>query len=570
MNLLRKLFSTHQNPVIQNEDSVILSENPVILSDDSVILSGNAVILSDDSVILSGNPVILSEDSVILSGGWRALAPTAVEGPRYRSTHPNRYNLFNRKLAFGFATLLLSPTTLANSQQPWKQIPVPPLHQFKPTEPARIELPNGVTVFLEEDHELPFISGYVRIRGGSRDVPADKVGLVSLYGEVWRTSGSAQASGDALDDSLAAKAASIETSGGNAATSLSFSGFAADFDSILASSMDLLLHPAFKQAKLDLARRSLVSAILRRNDDAAEIAQREAVQIAYGKDNPYGRQPELATVSAVTLDDFTAWHQKTLAGANLIVGVIGDFDSAAMEKKLRAAFGLIPRGTPFVSTLPAFTEPRPGIYFAEKSGVDQSNIYMVGLGTREDNPDFYALSVMNEVFSGGFGSRVVQDVRTKLGLAYEVGGSFGAAYDHPGLFAVGLGTKSASTVPAARATLADIAGLRTQPPTESELKRAKDDLLNSFIFRYDSPEKVLNEQVTLAVYGYPADFLERYRAGVEKVTSADVARVAQKYVQPEKLAIVVVGNAPEINPPLASLGKVTTLDTAIPGAPTQP
>jgi zinc protease len=174
---------------------------------------------------------------------------------------------------------------------------------------------------------------------------------------------------------------------------------------------------------------------------------------------------------------------------------------------------------------------------------------------------------MNEVFSGGFGSRVVQQVRTKLGLAYEVGGRFGAAYDHPGLFAVFAGTKSESSVPATKAILDEIRGLRTRPPTETELRRAKDDLLNSFIFQYDSPEKVLNEQVTLAVYGYPADFLERYRAGVEKVTSADVARVAQKYVQPEKLAIVVVGNTPEIQPPLDSLGKVTVLDITIPGAP---
>jgi zinc protease len=466
--------------------------------------------------------------------------------------------------------LLLLSTALAQSpKQPWKQIPIPALHTFKPVEPTRISLPNGVTIFLEEDHELPFVSGFIRIRGGSRDVPADKVGLTSLYGETWRTSGTKTATGDALDDTLAAKAASIETGGGAAATSLSFSGFAADFDSIFASSMDLLLHPAFQQKKLDLAKRSMISGILRRNDDASGIAQREAVQIAYGKTNPYGREAEIATVSAVTLADLQAWHDKTLVGANLVVGIIGDFDSATMEKKLRAAFTPIPQGTKLVSTLPAFTEPTPGIYFANKSDVDQSDIYMVGLGTREDNPDYYALSVMNEVFSGGFGSRVVQNVRTRLGLAYDVGGSFGAAYDHPGLFVVDLGTKSTSTVPATKATLEEIARLRTVPPTEAELKRAKDDLLNSFIFRYDSPEKVLGEQVTLEVYGYPADFLERYRDGVEKVTSADVARVAQKYVQPGKLAIVVVGNTPEIDPPLSALGKVTTLDIAIPGAPKQ-
>jgi zinc protease len=468
----------------------------------------------------------------------------------------------------------MAATTLAIAQtarpEPWKQIPVPPLHEFKPVEPTRIDLPNGVQIFLEEDHELPFISGFIRIRGGSRDVPAAKVGLTTLYGETWRTSGTATTSGDALDDILAAKAASIETAGGAAATSLSWSGFATDFDSLLKSSLDLLLHPAFSQAKLDLAKRATISGIRRRNDEASAIAQREAVEIAYGKDNPYGRHAEIATVSSVTLADLNAWHDKTVTGANLIVGVIGDFDTKAMEQKLRAAFEPLPSGTKLVSQLPAFTEPTPGIYFAEKTDVDQSNVYMVGLGTREDNPDFYALSVMNEIFSGGFGSRVVQQIRTKMGLAYDVGGSFGAAYDHPGLFAVGLGTKSSSTVPATKATLDEIAKLRTVPPTPAELKRAKDDLLNSFIFRYDSPEKVLGEQVTLAVYGYPADFLERYRAGVEKVTAADVARVAQKYVQPEKLAIVVVGNTPEITPPLSTLGKVTTLDISIPGVPKRP
>jgi zinc protease len=177
---------------------------------------------------------------------------------------------------------------------------------------------------------------------------------------------------------------------------------------------------------------------------------------------------------------------------------------------------------------------------------------------------------MNEVFSGGFGSRVVQEVRTKLGLAYDVGGEFGAAYDHPGLFAVGLGTKSSSTDAATKATLDEVRKLRTEPPTPDELRKAKDDLLNSFIFNYDSPDKVLSEQVTLAVYGYPPDFLERYRAGIEKVTAADVSRVAQKYVQPEKLAIVVVGNQTEIEPPLKDLGPVTPLDISIPGAPRQP
>ena len=453
---------------------------------------------------------------------------------------------------------------------PWKQIPTPALHAFHPVQPTRIELPNGIQIFLQEDRELPFIDGFIRVRGGSRDEPAGKLGLVSLYGSAWRTSGTTTTPGDKLDDLLAAKAAHVETSGGQSATSISFSGFATDFDQLLGVSLDLLLKPDFQQSKLDLAKQGAVAGILRRNDDPGGLAEREAVEIAYGKTNPYGREPELATIRAVTLADLTAWHAHTVTGANLIVGIIGDFDAKTMEAKLRTAFAAVPKGTPLVWQGAEFHDPTPGVYFANKSDVNQSTVYMVGLGTREDNPDFYALSIMNEIFSGGFSSRVVQNVRTKLGLAYDVGGSFGAAYDHPGLFAVSLGTKSVSTVPATKATLDEVRRLRTDPPTEDELRSAKDQLLNSFIFRYDKPEKVLNEQVTLAIYGYPADFLDRYRTGIERVTAADVSRVAQKYVQPDKLAIVVVGNSSGIQPPLSSIGPVKPLDLTIPGAPQQP
>jgi zinc protease len=251
----------------------------------------------------------------------------------------------------------------------------------------------------------------------------------------------------------------------------------------------------------------------------------------------------------------------------MIVSVSGDFNSAEMEKKLRATFEPLQRGPAQPSEKFTFTDPKPGIRFAEKNDVNQSNVLIVGLGTERRNPDYYALSVMNEVFSGGFGSRVVQNVRTRLGLAYSVDGSFGASYDHPGIFYVIAGTKSASTVAATKAMLDEVNRLKTVPPTPSELAKAKDQLLNSFVFHFDSPEKTLNEQVTLAFYGYPPDFLDKYKAGIEKVTSEDVARVARKYVDADKLGIVVVGNEAEIKPPLDSLGKVTNLDITIPPPP---
>lgn len=451
--------------------------------------------------------------------------------------------------------------------KPWEKIPIPALPAFHPREPKRVELPNGVVLFLQEDHELPFINGTVLLRGGRRDEPAAKAGLVSLYGQTWRTSGSAKTDGDALDDELENKAAHIETSGGLASTSLSWSSLKGDFDPVFASALELLLHPAFKADKLALAKQQMFAGIARRNDSPEDIEGREVAELAYGKGSPYAREPEYASVDSVTLADLQAWHTRSLVGRGVIVSVSGDFDSGAMESKLRAAFSPLARGEALGAPKAAFPGPQPGVYFVEKSDVNQSTVAVFGLGTERNNPDLYALAVMNEIFSGGFGSRVVQDIRTKLGLAYSVGGSYGASYDHPGLFHVGLETKSVSTAPATKAVLDEISKLKTVPPTETELRSAKDQVLNSFIFNYDSPDKTLSEQVTLAFYGYPLDFLEKYRAGVERVTAADVARVAQKYIDPSKLAILVIGNGPQINPPLKDLGAVKTIDISIPPPP---
>jgi zinc protease len=460
------------------------------------------------------------------------------------------------------------PAHPAAQVQPWTHIPVPALHAFKPQEPRRIELANGLVIFLQEDHELPFINGSILIRGGSRDEPAAKIGLVSLYGQTWRTSGSAKATGDDLDNQLAAKAASIETSGGQAVTSLHWSSLKTDFDSVFASSVDLLLHPSFKEPKLQLAKRQMDARISRRNDEAPSVAARVAIQLVYGANSPYGRISQYATVDAVTLADLEAWHRSTVVPNNMMIAVSGDFDSAQMEAKLRSVFDSMPRGAKVPDLKLDYPGPKPGVYFVDKPDVDQSTVFTVGLGTEQNNPDYYALSVMNEVFSGGgFGSRVFNNVRTKLGLAYEVGGEFSADFDHPGIFYGNAATKSASTVPATQAVLAEIGRLKTDPPTPAEMKRAKDDLLNSFIFNYDTPEKTLSEQVTLAFYNYPADFLDKYKDGIEHVTSPDVTRVANQYIDVSKLAIVVVGNNSEIKPPLSTLGPVTNVDIAIPPPP---
>lgn len=446
----------------------------------------------------------------------------------------------------------------------WKQIPVPALHEFKPQEPRRVELPNGMVIFLQEDHELPVINGTIRVRGGTRDEPADKVGLTRIYGEVWRTGGTKTRTGDQLDDFLESRAALVETGANQDSTTLSWSTLKEDFDQVFPVILDLLQNPEFRQEKIDLAKRQLSGAIARRNDDIDRIAGRESIKLAYGADSPYARSPEYYTIAAVKRDDLLEWHRRTVAPNNMILGITGDFDPAAMEAKLRQAFTSMPRGEAFVSQPIPINPPVPGVYFVEKDDVNQSEISMVDLGTDRHNPDYYAITVMNELFGGGFSSRLFSNIRSKQGLAYDVGGGVGTAFDHVGVLRIAMGTKSGTTAAAIDSLRHQVNELVKGGVTEQELKKAKDAILNSFIFEFDSKDKVLAERMRYEFYGYPADFLERFRAGIEKVTPADVDRVAKKYVHPERLSILVVGNPKDFDRSLSTFGKVTPLDISIP------
>jgi zinc protease len=448
----------------------------------------------------------------------------------------------------------------------WKDIRKPELRRFQPQQPRRIVLPNGLVVFLQEDHELPLVQGTLRIRGGSRDEEAGKVGLASIYGQAWRTGGTRTRTGDQLDDYLEARAARVETGGGHDSTTVSFNCLTENFDEVFAAFLELLQEPEFRPEKIELAKNQINTGIARRNDSPQAILFRESAKIAYGADSPYGRHPEYATAAAVTRDDLLGWHRTYVHPNNMVLGVVGDFDARALEGTLRRTLGALRRGPAARKVDARFPGPRPGYYFVQKDDTNQSSIRLVHLGTTMDDPEYYALAVMNEVFGGGFAARLFTNVRSRKGLAYAVGGGVGTPYDYPGLFSIFTSTKSGTTAAAIDALYEEIDNLHETPATPDELQRAKEAILNSFVFRLDSKAKVLFEKVTYEFYGYPLDFAERFRAGIEKVTAADVARVARKYVDKDKLAVLVVGKASDFDRPLTSFGEVTTLDVAIPEA----
>jgi zinc protease len=463
-------------------------------------------------------------------------------------------------------TFALLPQASAQAAS-WQQIAIPPLPAFKPEQPKRIELSNGMVIFLQEDHELPLIEGSARIRGGSRNEPAGKVGLVDIFGEVWRTGGTQTQTGDQLDDFLEVRAAKVETGGGPDSTSIGLSCLKGDFDDVFKVFVDLLQNPEFRADKLDLAQKQADDSISRRNDEVGSITAREAAKLAYGPDNPYAREPEYSTIAAITRQDLLDWHKTYIQPNHIILGISGDFDSAAMEAKLRAAFDSWPKGAALPKDDIQYHPAKPGYYLVSKDDVNQSNIRMVALGSTRNNPDYYSIAVFNEAFGGGFSSRLFNDIRTKRGLAYGVGGGIGTNFGHPGILQFFVATKSQSTIDSIKALDEDIDDLSRHPITDDEIKHAKDAILNAFIFRLDSPDKVLSERVTYEFYGYPADWLDKYPAEIQKVTAADVNRVAAKYVHRDQLAVLVVGNTKEFDKPLSSLGPVKDIDITIPPSP---
>ncbi len=482
--------------------------------------------------------------------------------------HDNHRSALAPALAIALAAAVAWPVWSRAQVSDHRAIEFPELQEFQIPRPDTFELGNGVKVFLIEDHELPLVQVVARIRTGSVYEPAGQTGLAGLVGAVQRTGGTSRMTGDEIDDFLEARAASVETNIGSTVGFASMDCLVGDFDEVLRVFHDVLRHPVFDQDKLEVAKAQTRSSIARRNDSITGITAREFSRLVYGTDSPLSRLTEYATLAAVSRTDLVAWHSKFYHPNNIYLGVVGDFESATMKKKIEAAFGDWSAGPALEApTIEYREEETAGVFSIEKEDVTQANIRMGHLGITIENPDFFPLQVMNEVLSGGFSGRLMRNIRTEKGLAYGAGGSVGASFLYPGVAGFGLQTKSETMGEAVDALYDEIRGMISSPATDEELERAKDTILNSFIFNYASKQQVLSQQMLYAYYGLPADFLETYRDNIERVTAADVARVAREYLHPDRATLLVVGRSAEFDRPVSSFGEVTELDISIPAPP---
>lgn len=451
--------------------------------------------------------------------------------------------------------------------QTWQDIEVPPLPDQEVPTPRRIELDNGMVVILLEDHELPLVEATALIRTGTRLETADKAGLPELTGTVLRTGGTTSMTPADLDEFLEDRAASVETGIGTTSGSASMSALTQDYPEVLKVFADVLRNPAFEEDKLEVAKTQQRAGIARQNDDPQDIAFREFRELIYGGDSSYALANTYQSIDNVSREDLVAWHERYYHPNRVILGLVGDFDSDEALAQVREAFGDWQRGPAVpadeVSGLVFDEADEAGIYYVEKSDMTQSNIVIGHLGVEKDHPDYYAIEALNNILSGSFASRLFTNVRSAKGLAYAVFGSIGSNYDYPGVFTMFTSTKTETTAAAIDALIEEAENLTAKPPTEEELDKAKEAILKSFVFQSDSMREILGQQLSYEYFGYPLDWLERYREGIDNVTLEEV-RAAAKHVRPEDFAILVVGPKEGLDRPLSEFGEVIAVDISIP------
>ena len=319
-------------------------------------------------------------------------------------------------------------------------------------------------------------------------------------------------------------------------------------DQSLALFVEMLREPRFQDDRLQLMKEQTLQEMKKRNDDSEDVEAREWNVLLYGEGHFSNRFTTAASIQSITRADLVDFHRKYVHPANMIAAVSGSFSKAVMIQKLEAAFASWPGTAATVPPVPSEIQTAaPGIYRIQKD-VNQGRVSIGLPSVRRDDPDAYALEVMNEILGGsGFTSRITKTVRSDEGLAYSAGSGlrFGAYY--PGSFRAEFQSKSRSVSYAASLVLQEIKGMREKPVTAEELDTIKRNLIETFPSTFNSKAQTVGIFAADEYTKRDPSYWQTYRDRINAVTAADVQRVAQKYLVPEKLVVLVVGDQKEID-----------------------
>ena len=419
---------------------------------------------------------------------------------------------------------------------------MPILAQADGTLGKRIVLKNGMVLLLAEKHEIPMVTVSMAIKAGSVAEPAEKPGLASLTASLL-TQGTARRTANQISREIDFIGGSLSVSGGDDYASAGLRVLKKDLRTGLDLLADVLLHPAFDQKEIDRKVKETLAAI-RQSKDEPEVIAGEAFTKAVFGSHPYGKTNDdvEAYLPKLVRQDVVDFYSRRYGPNDAIIAVVGDVTEKEIVPLLNEYFkGWEPaeKAAPSHSAPPAI-----GAVVVKKldKKITQANIAMGHLGISRENPDYYAVMIMNYILGGGgFSSRLMDNIRDNRGLAYDVHSSF-SAQKEPGSFRVWVQTKSESANQAIEEIFKELNRIRTEPVTEKELADAKAYLTGSFPLRMDTSAKIAGMMTSMEIYNLGLDYPQMYPRLINAVTREDLLRVAKKYLDPEKIVVVVLGD----------------------------
>jgi zinc protease len=439
----------------------------------------------------------------------------------------------------------------------------PPLNYEPPApEQYRVQLKSGPVAYVVPDKELPLINIAVYVRTGDYLDPEGKEGLADLTGYLLARGGAGTNSADQLEERLAFLAANLSSDVSGTQGSVSLNLLSKDLDEGLGILKDVLFAPHFQDDKIALRKQQILQDMEQRNDDPREIEPREAGFLAFGEKFWANRFSTKASIDSITRRDLEVFHFKWFRPKNFVVAVSGDFDREQMIAKLEKLFaggpvpnidlnGLdvaAPDKAPPIPTNTVFAAG--GAYLVNKADVNQGRVSMMLPGIMRDNPDYFSVVVMNDILGGGgFTSRIMNRVRTEEGLAYDAHSSFPGGTYFPLTFSVGFQSKSRTVAYAASLALEEMKKMQEAPVSDLELTTSKRGFIDRFPRMFSTKAQVASafaQEEFTGRYAKDPEFFKKYRFRIGAVTKDDVQRVARKYLNPDRLVLLAVGNKEDI------------------------
>ncbi|MBI5407184.1 MAG: insulinase family protein [Nitrospirae bacterium] len=407
-------------------------------------------------------------------------------------------------------------------------------------EPKRVVLDNGIILLITETHALPMVNISVAVKTGAIYDPPGKGGVASLTA-ILLDEGTKTRTSRQIAEEIDFIGGSLSTSGGMDYSSASLVVLKKDIATGLALLSDILINPVFPEEEVERKKKETLAAILAEKDDPGSVASKAFYKAVFGS-HPYGAPPEgnEETIPKISREDLVSFYQKYYTPNNTIIAVVGDVDLKEAVALIEGHFKSWEKKEgqfPDISPVKRLTK-RDSILIDKN--ITQANILLGHTGISRDNPDFYAVYVMNYILGGGgFSSRLTKEIRDNKGLAYGVYSRFDLS-KQPGAFAVSIQTKNETARVAIDNILTEIKRIREEQVADEELREAKDYLTGSFPLKLDTNAKIANYVVFMEFYNLGLDYFDQYLKHIASVTKEDILRVAKKYIDTENFVTVAV------------------------------